>query len=133
MRRPKKCWNKKRRGGARSKSLKRPGIRQCAGVVSSVKIQEFSKAQVRATPTPGPAGQPPQMLSRIPGPCFNCSEMGHLKGNCPKWNNLYLWNPLKDDGVHCYVDVARQEIVPVKVCVNEYRKSGEPGASVDSI
>ena len=87
----------------------------------------------KSYPTPEAARQPPQMLSRIPGPCFNCLEMGHLKGICPKLNKPYLLNPLKDDGINCYVDVASQEIVPVKVCVNEYRERGEPDASFDSV
>ena len=30
---------------------------------------------------------------RVPGPCFNCLEMGHLKANCPKWAKPY---PLSD-------------------------------------
>ena len=26
---------------------------------------------------------------RVPGPCFNCMEMGHLKANCPKLARPY--------------------------------------------
>ena len=93
----------------------------------------------KSYPTPGPAGQLPQMPRRIPGPCFNCLEMGHLKGSCPKLNKPYPLNTSKEEGVNCYVDVVSQEIVPTKVCgneqgcVNEYRESGEADASFDSI
>ena len=62
----------------------------------------------KSYPSPGPVGQPPQMLRRIPGPCFNCLDMGHLKGSCPKLNKPYPLNPLKDEGVNCYVDVDSQ-------------------------
>ena len=87
----------------------------------------------KSYPTPEPAGQPSQILRRIPGPYFICLEMGHLKGSCPKLNTPYPLNPLKDDGVNYYVDVDSQEIVPVEKGVNEYKESREPDASVDSI
>ena len=34
-------------------------------------------------PQPPPYGKPPGPRTRIPGPCFGCSQMGHLRANCP--------------------------------------------------
>ena len=33
----------------------------------------------------GSSGQRP----RVPGPCFNCTEMGHIRANCPKLSKPY--------------------------------------------
>ena len=37
-----------------------------------------------------PVSQSVQYPRRVPGPCFHCLEMGHLKGACPKLGKWYL-------------------------------------------
>ena len=50
--------------------------------------------------------QPPMSHRRVPGPCFNCLEMGHLKGNCPKLSKMY---PLSKS-VHGVEDVCTDSV-----------------------
>ena len=61
-------------------------------------MEETTESASRASkevPTPGTASSsqaPPQSQMyrpRLPGPCFNCMEMGHLKANCPKLTRPY--------------------------------------------
>ena len=48
---------------------------------------------------------------RVPGPCFNCLEMGHLKANCPKLVKSY---PLSNNVVNA-VTVASDNVSPSKM------------------
>ena len=55
---------------------------------------EPAAGHVRKAPTPQeqlyqqPAYRQP-VRQRVPGPCFNCLEIGHLKATCPKLNRQY--------------------------------------------
>ena len=54
---------------------------------------------------PGSVGTQPRGATykfRMPGPCFNCLEMGHLKANCPKLPKLY---PLSMSNVVVSADI----------------------------
>ena len=48
---------------------------------------------------------------RVPGPCFNCLEMGHLKANCPKLVKLY---PLSNNVVSA-ITVVGDNVSPSNV------------------
>ena len=50
-------------------------------------------------------GQPRQ---RIPGPCFNCLEMGHLKATCPKLNKQYPFEQKAREPSHYVCDVYKE-------------------------
>ena len=69
----------------------------------------WSKQPRSMEPVPGPARKVPtpqewyrQPRQRIPGPCFHCMEMGHLKATCPKLNKQYPFE-LKISGPSNYV------------------------------
>ena len=48
---------------------------------------------------PPPYARPPGPRTRIPGPCFGCSQMGHLRANCPnKSTKPYPLEQLLTDG-----------------------------------
>ena len=59
----------------------------------------------------------------VPGPCFNCTEMGHIRANCPKLSKLYpfdisIGSDVMCDNVSCSVnDVWINETV----CVNKVK------------
>ena len=48
-------------------------------------------------------GQPPRQ--RIPGPCFHCLEMEHLKATCLKLNKQYPFEPKAREPSHYVCDV----------------------------
>ena len=62
------------------------------------KQQSRPTEPIRRFPTPGPpvsSQAPPQaqpFRPRLPGPCWHCSEMGHLKVTCPKLQRPYPLN-----------------------------------------
>ena len=57
---------------------------------------------------------------RVPGPCFNCLEMGHLKANCPKLVKSY---PLSNNVVNAITvvsdNVSPSNVVSPNVCMAE--------------
>ena len=68
----------------------------------------------------GSSGQRP----RVPGPCFNCTEMGHIRANCPKLSKPYpfdissVGSDIMCDSVSCSVnDVWINETI----CVNKVK------------
>ena len=60
----------------------------------------------RKVPMPQPTyGQPRQ---RIPGPCFNCLEMGHLKATCPKLIKQYPFVQKAREPSHYVCDMYKE-------------------------
>ena len=57
---------------------------------------------------------------RVPGPCFHCLEMGHLKGSCPKLGKSYPLSQLASNGADCCSEGVSQVIENVKRSVKEH-------------
>ena len=69
-------------------------------------------------PFPRPAG----LAVRVPGPCFQCLQMGHLKAHCPNKIKQYPFNDVLVNSVQsavnrCYDKVCNASVGVSDVCV----------------
>ena len=70
-----------------------------------------------AMPGPSRAFVPAMALSqmlpppkRVPGPCFHCLEMGHLKGSCPKLSRMYPLSQSVCESVEWSIEIAEESV-----------------------
>ena len=77
---------KKHRKAATTRVITKQGSDNGQAPSNSQKLALFPRPQFSGS----------HFTPRTPGPCFNCSEMGHLKANCPKLAGTYPFDSSVD-------------------------------------
>ena len=117
---------------AEQKVMKRKRVAQLRGRGRGRRAQGFPTTYSQQLPGSSvvPVQQPPNVFQfrgnaggsgqrpRVPGPCFNCTEMGHIRANCPKLSKTYpfdIHSNVCDGMLYSVNDVWVNETV----CVNK--------------